>query len=143
MKFIKPGFGLLLAAFLIFMGLQKFGAANPVFSHIAESSGLAFFEPQVRMLTGVLEILAAALLLVGVFMKRFEGFGAALSLAVIAGAIVFHISPWLGINAPVAFTADGGYERSPMLFGMAVVFGAISAVLVWMDREKLPVIGKG
>ena len=66
MKFIKPGFGLLLAAFLIFMGLQKFGAANPVFSHIAESSGLAFFEPQVRMLTGVLEILAAALLLVGV-----------------------------------------------------------------------------
>jgi len=143
MKFIKPGFGLLLAAFLIFMGLQKFGAANAVFDHIANASGMAFFEPQVRMLTGVLEILAAGLLLAGVFLKRFEGFGAALSLAVIAGAIVFHLTPWLGINAPVAFAADGGYERSPMLFGMAMVFGAISAALVWMDRDKLPIIGRG
>lgn len=143
MKFIKPGLGLLLAAFLVFMGLQKFGAANAVFHHIAAESGMAFFEPQVRMLTGVLEIAAAALLLAGVFLKRFEGLGAALSLAVIAGAIVFHLSPWLGINAPVAFTADGGYERSPMLFGMAVVFGAISAVLAWMDKDKLPVVGKG
>ncbi|OLF72329.1 hypothetical protein AWH62_10870 [Maricaulis sp. W15] len=143
MKFIKPGLGLLLAAFLIFMGLQKFGDANPVFQYIAEQSGLAFFEPQVRVLTGVLEILAAALLLAGVFLKRFEGFGAALSLAVIGGAIVFHLSPWLGINAPVAFTADGGYERSPMLFGMAIVFAAVAAVVTWMDRDKLPLVGKG
>jgi len=142
MTFIKPGLALLLAAFMIFMGIQKFGGANPVFSHIAAESGLEFFEPQVRLLTGVLEMLAALLLAVGVFLKRFEGLGALLSLGVIGGAIVFHFSPWLGINAPVAFAEGGGYVYSPMLFGMAVVFGALSAGLVWMDKDKLPVVGK-
>ena len=143
MKFVKLGLGLLLAAFMIFMGLQKFGGPNPIFSHLAAESGLDFFEPQVRLLTGVLEVLAAALLLGGVFLKRFEGLGGALSLAVIGGAIIFHLSPWLGISAPVAFAEDGGYVYSPMLFGMAVVFGAIAAILTWMDKDKLPIIGKG
>ncbi len=142
MIFAKSGLGLLLAAFMIFMGLQKFGDANPVFSHIAAESGLEFFEPQIRLLTGALEMLAAILLAVGVILKRLEGLGALLSLAVIGGAILFHLSPWLGINAPVAFAEGGGYVYSPMLFGMAVVFGVLSAVLVWMDKDKLPVIGK-
>lgn len=142
MNFVKPGLGLLLAAFMIFMGIQKFGGANPVFSHIAAESGFEFFEPQVRLLTGVLEMLAAFLLAVGVILKRFEGLGALLSLGVIGGAILFHLTPWLGINAPVAFAEGGGYVYSPMLFGMAVVFGALSAVLVWMDKDKLPIIGK-
>ncbi|WP_291842175.1 DoxX family protein [Maricaulis sp.] len=143
MKFAKPGLCLLLAAFMLFMGSQKFGDANPVFAFIADRSGLAFFEPQLRMLTGALEVLAALLLVVGVFTRRLEGFGSLLSLAVIGGAIIFHLSPWLGINAPVALAEDGSYIHSPMLFGMAVVFGALAAVLTWLDRDRLPIIGKG
>jgi DoxX-like protein len=142
MKFVKPGLGLLLAAFMIFMGLQKFGASNPIFAQIAEASGMGFFEPQVRMLTGVLELLAAALLLVAIFGKRLEGLGGLLSLGVIGGAIVFHLSPWLGINAPVGVAADGSLIYSPMLFGMAVVFGLLAAVVTWLDKDKLPIIGK-
>ena len=88
-------------------------------------------------------VAGALLLVVGVFTKRLEGFGSLLSLAVIGGAIVFHLSPWLGINAPVALGADGGYVHSPMLFGMAIVFGALSAFLTWMDKDRLPIIGKG
>jgi hypothetical protein len=57
-----------------------------------------------------------------------------LSLAVLGGAIVFHLSPWLGINAPVAFDGAGEYVRSPMLFIMAVAFFLISGVLAYLDR---------
>lgn len=143
MKMVRLGGSVVLALFLLFMGAQKFGASNPVFSYIAANSGIELFEPVIRMATGVAEVVAALLLLAGVFMGKFRGLGALLSLGVIAGAIVFHLSPWLGINAPVAFAEGGGYEFSPMLFGMAVVFGLLSAALTFIDREHLPIIGKG
>ena len=143
MKMVRLGGSVVLALFLLFMGAQKFGASNPVFSYIAANSGIELFEPVIRMATGVAEVVAALLLQAGVFMGKFRGLGALLSLGVIAGAIVFHLSPWLGINAPVAFAEGGGYEFSPMLFGMAVVFGLLSAALTFIDREHLPIIGKG
>jgi hypothetical protein len=142
MKHIRLGGGVVVAAFMIFMGLQKFiPGPNPIFSHLAAESGIELFEPVVRMLTGAAEFAAAALILAGLFLGLMRGLGALLSLGVIGGAIVFHLSPWLGINAPVAFAEDGGYVYSPMLFIMAVGFFAVSAVLTWIDREHLPVIG--
>ncbi len=143
MKMIRLGGSVILALFMLFMGAQKFGASNPVFSYLAANSGIELFEPVIRMATGVAEVVAALLLLAGVFAGKFRGLGAVLSLGVIGGAIGFHLSPWLGINAPVAFAEGGGYEFSPMLFGMALVFGLLSAVLAFIDREHLPVIGKG
>lgn len=137
MKFVRWGAGLLLAAFLVFMGVQKFGDANPVFQFIAEQSGIGLFEPVIRMLTGVTELAAAALIIAGLAFGLFRGLGALLSAGVIGGAIVFHLSPWLGINAPVAFDEAGNYVTSPMLFVMAVVFFAISAMLVFLDKEYL------
>jgi hypothetical protein len=56
--------------------------------------------------------------------------------------VVFHLSPWLGISAPVAFAPDGSYQHSPMLFVMALVFGFMALALVWLDRKNLPVVGK-
>lgn len=138
MKLVRLVLSLVLAAFMVFMGLQKFGGSNPVFSYIAAQSGIELFEPVIRTATGVAEILAAVLILLGLFAGMARGLGALLSLAVIGGAIGFHLSPWLGINAPVAFAEGGGYEFSPMLFGMAVAFFAISAFLVWSDRAALP-----
>lgn len=137
MKFVRWGAGLLLAAFLVFMGIQKFGDANPVFQFIAEQSGIGLFEPVIRMLTGVAEIAAAALIVAGLAFGMFRGLGALLSAGVIGGAIVFHLSPWLGINAPVAFDEAGNYVTSPMLFIMAVVFFVISVVLVMLDKQYL------
>lgn len=137
MKNVRWGLSVLLAVFLVFMGSQKFGDANPVFSYIAEMSGIALFEPVIRTMVGIAEMAAAILILLSTFSGRLRGVGALVSTALIAGALGFHLSPWLGINAPVAFTTDGGYEFSPMLFGMAVAFFLISVVLVWMDREAL------
>jgi len=137
MKYLPAGLAVLLALFLVFMGMQKFGAANPVFAYLAASSGIELFEPVIRLIVGVSEIAAAALILLGTFTGRLRGVGALLSAGVTGGALAFHLSPWLGINAPVAFAPGGGYEFSPMLFLMAVPFFALSLLLVWLDRDAL------
>ena len=102
---------ILLAAFLAMMGMQKFGAENFIFATIAERSGISLFEPVIRMLTGAAELGAAVLLLI----PRTRLFGALGAVAIIGGAIMFHLSPWLGINVAMA----PGEEPSPMLFMMA------------------------
>tara|TARA_R110002072_G_scaffold109038_2_gene236024 strand:- start:541 stop:972 length:432 start_codon:yes stop_codon:yes gene_type:complete len=137
MKYLPTGLAVLVATFLVFMGLQKFGAANPVFAYLAATSGIELFEPVIRLIVGVSELAAAALILLGIFTSRLRGVGALLSAGVTGGALGFHLSPWLGINAPVAFAAGGGYEFSPMLFLMAVPFFALSLLLVWLDRDAL------
>ena len=137
MKYLPAGLAVLVALFLVFMGMQKFGAANPVFAYLAASSGIELFEPVIRLIVGVSEIAAAALILLGTFTGRLRGVGALLSAGVTGGALAFHLSPWLGINAPVAFAPGGGYEFSPMLFMMAVPFFALSLLLVWLDRDAL------
>ncbi len=85
---------ILLAAFLVFMGVQKFGAENVIFATIAERSGISLFEPLFRVVTGVAEILAAILLVV----PKMRTNGARVALLIFVGAVGFHISPWLGIE---------------------------------------------
>ncbi|WP_203293222.1 DoxX family protein [Maricaulis parjimensis] len=135
MRWLHIGLTGLLALFMVFMGAQKFGGANPVFQYIAEQSGIGLFEPVIRMATGAAEILAAVLLVAGLFVAAVRSCGGMLSAAIIGGAIVFHLSPWLGISAPVAFDAEGNYVHSPMLFGMAVVFFLISLAVIWLTRK--------
>ena len=67
MKMVRLGGSVILALFMLFMGSQKFGASNPVFSYLAANSGIELFEPVIRTATGVAEIVAALLLLAGVF----------------------------------------------------------------------------
>lgn len=125
---------ILLAAFMIFMGVQKFGAENMVFSIIAERSGIALFEPQIRILTGVLELLAAALLI----FPRVRGFGAILSFCLIGGAILFHLSPWLGINV----STEPGAPATPMLFSMAVGSFVLTLLVLFLTRHTIPFINR-
>lgn len=87
---------LALAAGFIFFGIQKFGAENIVFETIATRSGFNFFEPYVRMFTGVAELAVALLLLI----PRTRFLGALGGAGLLMGAIGFHLSPWLGINVP-------------------------------------------
>ena len=93
---ITLALSLALAAGFIFFGVQKFGAENIVFETIAERSGFNFFEPYVRMFTGVAELAIAVLLLI----PRTRLLGALGGVGLLIGAIGFHLSPWLGINVP-------------------------------------------
>ena len=84
-------------------------------------------EPWGRIGSGVVELIAAVLLLLpGTLI-----FGAALSLAVISGAIVSHLTK-LGIALP----AVGDHGE---LFGLAVVVFVCSAALLVLHRDKLPI----
>ena len=96
MKNVLLILALVVAAGFIFFGVQKFGAENIVFETIAERSGISLFEPLIRMLTGVAEVGTAILILI----PRTRLLGALAGLGVLAGAIGFHLSPWLGINVP-------------------------------------------
>ena len=112
-----------MAAGFIFFGVQKFGAENIVFETIAERSGLGFFEPHVRMMTGVAELLSAVLLLV----PKTRLLGALAGTGVLLGAIGFHLSPWLGINVP---------EVGQFLFFVAVAMLILSLVnLNWLRAK--------
>lgn len=101
----------LLAAFLVMMGVQKFGADNIIFATIAKNSGIDLFEPVIRMAVGASELAAALLLII----PKTRMLGALGAVGIIGGAIGFHLSPWLGIN--VAMSPGGA--PSPILFMMA------------------------
>lgn len=96
MKHLNLILTLILAAGFIFFGVQKFGASNPIFSVIADRSGIELFEPIIRMLTGVAELGTALFLII----PKTRKLGVLAGLGVLVGAIGFHLSPWLGINVP-------------------------------------------
>lgn len=110
----------LVAALILLQTLfYKFTAA-PESVYIFTAVGM---EPWGRIGIGVLELIAAALLLI----PRTVVFGALLSAGVIAGAIFFHLTK-LGISVQ----NDGG-----KLFALAVIVMAASLVLLYMRRDEL------
>ncbi|MFZ5670199.1 MAG: hypothetical protein ACOY4K_11945 [Pseudomonadota bacterium] len=137
----------LAAALGVLMGLQKFIGPdpNPIFGLIAGRSGVAAAEPLFRYAVGAAEILAAILLV----FPRTRLQGALLGGGVALGAVVFHLSPFLGVRVPdvervatllrqgrttaeidaMALPTDGG-----ALFAMALAFLAAAAALVWLER---------
>lgn len=133
MNILKHVLALLLAAAMLMMGLQKFGAENLIFSTIAQNTGIGFFEPTFRMFSGVLEVLAALLM----FHPRTRGAGALLASGIVAGAVVFHLSPWLGVKVALAVGAEPTYQ----LFIMAIVFLVLALINLVLNRQSVPVIG--
>ena len=123
MKKVTLILSLVVAAGFVFFGIQKFGATNPIFSIIAERSGISLFEPLIRMLTGVAEIGTAILILI----PRTRMLGAFAGLGVLVGAIGFHLSPWLGINVP-------GIGHG--LFITALIMFVLTAVLFVRLRKE-------
>ena len=114
-----------LAAFMAFMGIQKFIGDAPIFQIIETNTGMGFIEPWFKYLTGVLELLAALMLVLG---KRFEG--GLLALIVLVGAVTAHLTV-LGISVPMA----AGSEPSPMLFIMALGGFILSAAVTGLSRD--------
>ena len=84
-------------------------------------------EPWGRIGSGVAELIAAILIL----FPPITWLGAGLALAVMAGAIFSHLTI-LGIEV----MGDGG-----LLFGLALAVAVCSAVLLFLQRRRLPLIG--
>jgi hypothetical protein len=101
----------------------KFSAA-PESVYIFTKVGL---EPWGRIVSGVAELIAAILL----FVPWFAWLGAGLALGVIGGAIVSHLTV-LGIEVQ----GDHG-----LLFWLAVVVAVCSAIILFICRRTVPVIG--
>jgi len=114
---------LAVAAGFLFFGVQKFGATNPIFSVIADRSGISLFEPVIRILTGIAEVITAILILI----PRTRLLGALGGVGVLAGAIGFHLSPWLGISVP-------GMGHG--LFIVAVIMLVLTAALVVVLKKQ-------
>jgi uncharacterized membrane protein YphA (DoxX/SURF4 family) len=86
-------------------------------------------EPWGRIGSGVVELIAAILILV----PQTVVFGAILSMGVISGAIFFHLTK-LGITLPAV-------DDHGELFALAVAVFVCSGIVLVMHRQELPVIG--
>jgi len=87
-------------------------------------------EPWGRIGSGVVELIAAILLV----LPRTAVFGAVISLGVITGAIVSHLTK-LGITIPAV-------DDRGELFALAVLVFVCSAAVLVLHRQELPLIGK-
>src|ERR1700682_2039998 len=79
-------------------------------------------EPYGRIGTGVLELIAAILLLI----PRFTGYGAILGLIMMTGALYFHLTK-IGIN----------FDGDPGLFIYAVITFIFCAILIFVYKKQL------
>jgi putative oxidoreductase len=85
-------------------------------------------EPWGRIATGILELIASVLLLV----PATASLGAAIALGVMTGAILSHVTV-LGIDVK----GDGG-----LLFSLAVIVFACSAIVLTIRRTQVPFVGR-
>lgn len=79
-------------------------------------------EPWGRIGTGILELIAAILILY----RRTTGFGALLGLGLMSGAIFFHLTK-LGIY----------FDGDPVLFIYALITWICCLILVWWHRAEI------
>ena len=114
----------IVAAILLQTLYFKFtGAAESVY--IFQTVGM---EPWGRIGSGIVELIASVLILI----PATTWMGALLAIGTISGALFFHLTI-LGIEVQ----GDGGF-----LFILACVVFVASAILLWKERKKIPVIGK-
>ncbi|WP_340202909.1 DoxX family membrane protein [Ascidiimonas sp. W6] len=128
MKTIKKHLPLVLrivTAIILIQTLRFKFTAHPDSVYIFTEVGL---EPFGRIGIGVLELIASILLLI----PKTIWVGAGLTLGIIGGAIMMHLTI-LGIEV----RGDGG-----TLFGMAVLTFSLSASILFMYRAQIPFIGK-
>jgi putative oxidoreductase len=122
---------LLVAGILLQTLFFKFTAAEEsvyIFSTVGQFVGVAGVEPWGRIGSGVVELVAAILLLV----PATASLGAVLAMGVMAGAIVSHLFI-LGIEVK----GDGG-----LLFGLALAAFAGSLIVLVLRRTQIPVVGR-
>ncbi len=105
MTIVKWALALAIGGFLLMFGFTKFSGGAHIFPLIelkASGAGLPFAElayPLGNYATGALELVAGALLI----LPMTRQIGAKLAVLPFLGAVVFHLSPFLGISTPTGF----------------------------------------
>lgn len=95
---------------------------HTVFANLAEKSGITLFEPAGRFVAGILELIAAILILLP-FSRRF---GAVIAVVVYGTGLGLHLSPWLGRELVLPDgSSDGGTH-----FLVAIILFALSLLLL-------------
>jgi len=117
-------FQILVAAILLQTLYFKFTASEESV-YIFTTLGV---EPWGRIAAGVSELIAAALLLI----PRAAVFGAIVSIGIISGAIMSHLTK-LGF----VVKDDGG-----LLFGLAITVFIASLAVLFLRRHEIPFVGK-
>lgn len=115
---------LIVAVILVQTLFFKFTGA-PESKYIFETVGM---EPWGRIGSGIVELIAAILILI----PGTSWIGAILALGTVSGAIFFHLTT-LGI----VVMDDGG-----LLFILACVVFIFSLIILWIERQHVPVINK-
>ncbi len=113
----------MIAAVILLQTLYFKFTAAPESVYIFSTLGL---EPWGRIGSGVVELIAAVLLLI----PSTAGIGAIIALGVISGAIMSHLTR-LGI----VVLNDGG-----LLFGLALTVFVCGAIVAWLRREQIPIV---
>jgi len=122
-RFIFLALRIIVAIILIQTLRYKF-LAHPDSVFIFTEAGL---EPTGRIVIGFLELIAAFLII----FPRTVWLGAGLTLGIISGAIFLHLTK-IGIE----IQGDGG-----ALFYTAILIFVFSAIILWHERTKVPIIG--
>lgn len=130
-----------LGLFLISSGVAKF-TVGYVFQYIEYRSGLDIFYPYVNHATGIAEIVTGLLILV----PATRLVGAIGSAAILAGAVAFHLSPWLGVSMPTGLVddaaapwteADFATTTTSVTFVLAIVTLVRSLTIIRTERRRL------
>ena len=113
----------IITAFILIQTLRFKFTGHPDSVYIFSMVGM---EPYGRILIGVLELIAAILLI----FPRTVWTGAILTIGIIGGAVLMHLTI-LGIEV----RGDGG-----LLFGMAIVTLALALIILIIYRDQVPSI---
>jgi hypothetical protein len=125
---IKRFLPYILALFITYVFIRylpfKFAKGSHLFQVLEDWSTLAWFEPKGRYLTGGAELLACILL----FIPRLQVLGGLLSLALMSGAIFFHVFTPLGIDP---------YNDGGKLFTQAVGVWFSSLIIIYLRKDEI------
>lgn len=122
-------FKVVLAGLYLMMAIPKFGG-NDITVHIFTTLGI---EPWGRYLTGVIELSTFVLILV----PRTAIYGIILSLGVLSGAILSHLTI-LGI---VVQNGTGTVNDGGEIFTTALIMLSLTFVNLFLNRRSIPIIG--
>ncbi|WP_103866301.1 DoxX family membrane protein [Aquimarina sp. I32.4] len=120
MKKILPLLLRIIVAIILIQTLRFKFTAHPDSVYIFTKVGM---EPYGRIITGITELISGILILI----PRTAWIGATLSLGIIGGAIMIHLTK-LGIE----INNDGG-----ILFITAIVTFILSAIILWIRRKEI------
>jgi hypothetical protein len=134
------------AIFLDSLRFKFTGHPTPqhIFSTLKEWSGIGLFYPAGPWIIGLGELLSS-LLLIGLpllflltnrrsLIVTSQFLGALIALAVMSGAIVFHLFTPLGIETPVEWSGTTPMKFSPALFYAACVSWAFALIILVLHR---------